>query len=74
MEKALLAKEDVAQILGVHQRTVDNLVKAGKLPGSINVGRQRRWRKKDIDAWLDAAFQSAEVCRVSSVDEGDVQN
>lgn len=72
MEKALLAKEDVAQLLGVHQRTVDNLVKSGKLPSSINVGRQRRWRKKDIDAWLDAAFQSVEGCGVSNIDKGAV--
>ncbi len=34
-------------------RTVYRLIKAGKIP-AVRVGRQWRFRKRDIDAWLDA--------------------
>jgi excisionase family DNA binding protein len=74
MEKMFLAKEDVAQLLGIHQRTVDNLVKAGKLPRSINVGRQLRWRKKDIENWVDTAFKSTSEYDVSNLEKGSVQS
>ena len=34
-------------------RTVYRLIKAGKIP-AVRVGRQWRFRKRDIDAWLDS--------------------
>jgi len=36
----------------VNLRTVYRLIKAGKIP-AVRVGRQWRFRKRDIDAWLD---------------------
>ena len=38
--------------LQVNLRTVYRLIDAGKLP-AVRVGRQWRFRKRDIDAWLD---------------------
>ena len=37
----------------VNLRTVHRLIKAGKIP-AVRVGRQWRFRKRDIDAWLDS--------------------
>jgi excisionase family DNA binding protein len=37
----------------VNLRTVYRLIKAGKIP-AVRVGRQWRFRKRDIDAWLDS--------------------
>jgi excisionase family DNA binding protein len=36
----------------VNLRTVYRLIKAGRIP-AVRIGRQWRFQKKDIDAWLD---------------------
>ena len=41
------------EYLQVNLRTVYRLIKAGKIP-AVRVGRQWRFRKRDIDAWLDS--------------------
>lgn len=48
-----LTTEEVLEYLQVNLRTVYRLIKAGKIP-AVRVGRQWRFRKRDIDAWLDA--------------------
>ena len=40
------------EYLQVNLRTVYRLIKAGKIP-AVRVGRQWRFRKRDIDNWLD---------------------
>jgi excisionase family DNA binding protein len=47
-----LTTEDVLDYLQVNLRTVYRLIKAGKIP-AVRVGRQWRFRKRDIDAWLE---------------------
>jgi excisionase family DNA binding protein len=47
-----LTTEEVLKYLQVNLRTVYRLIKAGKIP-AVRVGRQWRFRKRDIDAWLD---------------------
>ena len=47
-----LTTEEVLEYLQVNLRTVYRLIKAGKIP-AVRVGRQWRFRKRDIDAWLD---------------------
>jgi excisionase family DNA binding protein len=51
-EEGFLTTEEVLEYLQVNLRTVYRLVKAGKLP-AVRVGRQWRFRKRDIDAWLE---------------------
>ena len=46
-----LTTEEVLDYLQVNLRTVYRLIKAGKIP-AVRVGRQWRFRKTDIDAWL----------------------
>src|SRR5687767_13605594 len=53
MEEGFLTTEEVLEYLQVNLRTVYRLIKAGKIP-AVRVGRQWRFRKKDIDAWLDS--------------------
>ena len=48
-----LTTEEVLEYLQVNLRTVYRLIKAGKIP-AVRVGRQWRFRKGDIDAWLDS--------------------
>ena len=47
-----LTTEEVLDYLHVNLRTVYRLIKAGKIP-AVRVGRQWRFRKRDIDAWLE---------------------
>jgi excisionase family DNA binding protein len=52
MDDAFLTTEEVLEYLQVNLRTVYRLIKAGKIP-AVRVGRQWRFRKRDIDAWLE---------------------
>src|ERR1700754_3596296 len=52
-EDGFLTTEEVLEYLQVNLRTVYRLIKAGKIP-AVRVGRQWRFRKRDIDAWLES--------------------
>jgi excisionase family DNA binding protein len=53
IDDAFLTTEEVLEYLQVNLRTVYRLIKAGKIP-AVRVGRQWRFRKRDIDAWLES--------------------
>lgn len=52
-DEVFLTTEEVLEYLQVNLRTVYRLIKAGRIP-AVRVGRQWRFRKRDIDAWLDS--------------------
>ena len=52
MDDVFLTTEEVLEYLQVNLRTVYRLIKAGKIP-AVRVGRQWRFRKADIDLWLE---------------------
>jgi excisionase family DNA binding protein len=54
IDDMFLTTEEVLAYLQVNLRTVYRLIKAGKIP-AVRVGRQWRFRKRDIDAWLDSS-------------------
>jgi excisionase family DNA binding protein len=58
-DEVFLTTEEVLEYLQVNLRTVYRLIKAGKIP-AVRVGRQWRFRKRDIDAWLDSQRPRAE--------------
>ena len=51
-DNEFLTTEKAIGYLHVNLRTVYRLIKAGKIPG-VRVGRQWRFRKRDIDNWLE---------------------
>src|ERR1700754_3094844 len=53
IDETFITTEEVLEYLQVNLRTVYRLIKAGKIP-AVRVGRQWRFRKRDIDAWLDS--------------------
>src|SRR3954466_3678124 len=53
IDETFLTTEEVLEYLQVNLRTIYRLIKAGKIP-AVRVGRQWRFRKRDIDAWLDS--------------------
>ena len=52
IDETFLTTDEVLAYLQVNLRTVYRLIKAGKIP-AVRVGRQWRFRKTDIDAWLE---------------------
>jgi excisionase family DNA binding protein len=52
-DEVFLTTEEVLAYLQVNLRTVYRLIKANKIP-AVRVGRQWRFRKRDIDAWLNS--------------------
>ncbi|MDP6580662.1 MAG: response regulator [Vicinamibacterales bacterium] len=52
IDETFLTTDEVLEYLQVNRRTVYRLIKAGKIP-AVRVGRQWRFRKTDIDAWLE---------------------
>ena len=54
----------IARLLDVSTRTVWRMVRRGELHGPFKVGGGTRWRRVDIDRWLDegcpAVSESAE--------------
>jgi excisionase family DNA binding protein len=51
-DDVFLTTEEVLEYLHVNLRTVYRLIKAGKIP-AVRVGRQWRFRKADLDVWLN---------------------
>jgi excisionase family DNA binding protein len=66
-DEIFLTTEEVLEYLQVNLRTVYRLIKAGKIP-AVRVGRQWRFRKRDIDAWLDTQRPRGERAPSSSID------
>jgi excisionase family DNA binding protein len=53
MNDTILTTEDVLAYLHVNLRTIYRLIKAGRIP-AVRVGRQWRFRKAEIDLWLES--------------------
>ena len=67
-DEIFLTTEEVLEYLQVNLRTVYRLIKAGKIP-AVRVGRQWRFRKRDIDAWLDTQRPGGERMPQSAVSD-----
>jgi excisionase family DNA binding protein len=50
----LLDAKGLAAFLSISQRTLESLILQGNAPPFTRLGRQRRWRQEDVDAWLKA--------------------
>ena len=50
--EACLTIEEVLAYLKVTSRTIYRLIRTGDLP-AMRVGRQWRFRRRDLDAWID---------------------
>jgi len=53
-----LTKEDVADVLGVSLRTVDNWVNDGTLIAPRKIGNRVYWHPRTFYAWLDQALSA----------------
>jgi excisionase family DNA binding protein len=60
IDEAFLTTAEVLGYLQVNLRTVYRLIKAGRIP-AVRVGRQWRFRKSDLDAWLETHRRGSAV-------------
>lgn len=44
---------------GVSRSTLDRLIKRGKFPKPMKMGRLNVWKSSDVQAWLDAQKSGA---------------
>ena len=58
-DPAVLTAEQVEKRLQISPATLWRQVKRGAMPPPFYIGRNRRWRAEDIDAWLAAQAQAA---------------
>ena len=56
---ALLRAPEVARMLAVDTRTVWRWASAGVIPGPLRIGGATRWRRADLDAFLDGKAEAA---------------
>ena len=49
----LLDVRAVAELLGCSQRHIYRLANAGGMPAPVKIGVLNRWRRADLEAWLD---------------------
>lgn len=63
-----LTTDELLDYLHINLRTIYRLIKAGKIP-AVRVGRQWRFRKRDIDAWLKGDQKPVERPRILVVDD-----
>lgn len=69
MSQNFLTVDQVAELLGLHVRTVRNHVRAGRL-GAVRIGKQYRITRKDLEAFTGqplAALEGESVRRVRHV-------
>ena len=60
--EAFLTTEEVLEYLQVNLRTVYRLIKSNSIP-AVRVGRQWRFKKHDIDAWLEGKGRAGQPPR-----------
>lgn len=54
MTSTLLDTTQFAAILGCDPRTLRRWIREAEVPAPIRIGGTLRWRRKDVDAWLEA--------------------
>ncbi len=57
MSERLLSTQDVADVLNVPVATIYSWRHEGKpMPPAVKMGRSLRFRRADVDAWVEAQF------------------
>lgn len=53
---ALLTVADLAEMLNTSSRSIYRLKSEDKLPAELRLGQQPRWRRTEIESWIDAGM------------------
>jgi predicted DNA-binding transcriptional regulator AlpA len=70
-EKLLLLEAECASLCGVGRNTWRNLNDSGRCPRPLHVaGRIRRWRRSEIESWIQAGMPTRSVWEARQADAG----
>lgn len=58
VNQALLSARQVAELLNISTRTLWRLKSAGRLPAAIRIGKSIRWRREDLNTWIEEGCQT----------------
>jgi predicted DNA-binding transcriptional regulator AlpA len=50
---SLLTQSEVSELSHLSVRTIRRLELGGEMPASIRIGSAKRWRRSEIEVWLD---------------------
>ena len=67
MAKEWLTLGEVAQLLGVHPSTVRNWADTGKMPVHRTQGGHRRFRRSEVELWLQSQRANGDSARAEQV-------
>jgi excisionase family DNA binding protein len=59
----------VAELLGCSQRHIYRLANAGDMPAPVKIGALNRWRRADLEAWLDNGCKPVKKNKHSSLNQ-----
>lgn len=57
----LMNLRQTAEYLNISEGTLSFLRHKGTAPAAIKIGRALRWRRSDLDTWLEDKFAQAEA-------------
>lgn len=58
---ALLSKADVCNRLAVAPRTLETMVRSGRFPPPVRLGRHVYWSERAISGWVQQSFHAQEA-------------
>ena len=59
-ERLLLNVREVAELLGISERTVWKMASCHELPAPLRIGRSQRWSKKALEEWIADRHKAAQ--------------
>jgi len=62
----MLKVEDVATMLAISTRQVFRLSDSGRMPRPLKLGGSVRWRKGDVQAWIEKGCPNCDPMRANS--------
>jgi len=61
MENFVVTKEEVAKLMQVSTRTIENWFASGVMPKPVHIGRRCYWHKNHFEAWVNTRFDLEEI-------------
>lgn len=59
----LLGTKDLAALLGISLRKLEQMIERGELPAHVRLGRTRKWKEDHVQQWLDGMFTEKQQCQ-----------
>ena len=50
----LLDTKELSALLGRSVSSIERDDKLGRIPAAVKIGRHKRWRRREVAAWIDA--------------------